>query len=368
MKWMIAALLLAGACGSRGSDCKTVAECCARFGTCGADGGVWPADLGPSGTGSGAQPAICATYVSCATVVEPGGASAILAAYGPSGSCWNSGSQVAGTCTTACQKGIEGLHASDPADCPLCATSADCSGATPVCDSAEGQCVACMQNGDCPSATPVCKSEKCVAGCVTSAQCGNGVCDPSSNQCVECVGDNDCASSTRGKSCDGFTHSCGCGLFGGCDAGQLCEDSVCCTPDCGTKECGAPSGCGSALTDYCGSCAGGVCDQFNVCYSNNKVCTPGVGACFDTEACVYDRDSSGYKCATDTVHIIGEACGQSSDCDFEASDLRAQQFECYLGKCRPYCLGDNDCAMGTHCVAWASEPISMTWPGVCVAP
>lgn len=52
------------------------------------------------------QSDVCAEYVDCATTVIPEGAAALLAAYGPEGSCWEDQDLVK-TCNQACRTGLE---------------------------------------------------------------------------------------------------------------------------------------------------------------------------------------------------------------------------------------------------------------------
>ncbi len=357
-------------CADRGGACTTVAECCAQFHSCGSDGGGSPFDLG---TTAGAPAAICARYVSCATAAAPAEAAATLMAYGPSGTCWQSTPEVAADCAVACQRGIEGLHGSDGADCPLCQSNADCGGATPACDSTKGECVACTTNAECAGDTPICKSDQCVGGCLDDSQCNSSspVCDPSSNQCYQCLSDGDCAASPNGKGCDVLSHSCGCGLLfggggvGGCDPGMICEsDNLCCAPECGGAECGAPlvNGCGSDQMNYCGTCDKGGSCWMGLCQKAGQACTPGNGDCYSTEACAFDRTGKSYQCAKD---VSGTSCSDSSDCSFIAGDTGGDWYECQAGECRLWCQTTADCPGDAACNPFGGLPISTTWPGVC---
>jgi hypothetical protein len=75
----------------------------------GGDGDGTHAGDGDS-TGAGGQPAVCADYLSCAAEVTPGTLPGLLDSYGPSGTCWSSGAQLASTCETACTSGVEQYH------------------------------------------------------------------------------------------------------------------------------------------------------------------------------------------------------------------------------------------------------------------
>ncbi len=66
-----------------------------------------------------------------------------------------------------------------------------CSGATPLCDTANEICVACLQNSDCTSAgASVCSSGMCI-GCSGNNDCshltGVPACDTADSTCVECT-------------------------------------------------------------------------------------------------------------------------------------------------------------------------------------
>ncbi|MBV9945849.1 MAG: hypothetical protein JOZ69_03275 [Myxococcales bacterium] len=86
--------------------------------------------------------------------------------------------------------------------CVQCETDANCSGTTARCDTAVNTCVACLGNPDCTSQpAPVCHqaTHRCVAGCVSNAQCtdaGAMACDLANNTCVECVDDSTCSGAT----------------------------------------------------------------------------------------------------------------------------------------------------------------------------
>ena len=159
------------ACASCG-DCqaatmKAVSWCAVPGGGSGGSGG--------SG-GNGAQPEVCADYLGCAAALDPAGLPALIASYGPDGSCWQSTAMLAATCATACANALATarMSPSAPAACagggtaaPSCSdgvhngdeSDVDCGGSCGTC--ADGR--ACRSNDDCASGT-----------CSSIGRCGDG--------------------------------------------------------------------------------------------------------------------------------------------------------------------------------------------------
>jgi hypothetical protein len=368
----------------------------------GVDGGVigpWH-DGGAASDGSpnGAQSPICERYVHCATQATPASAAAVIAAYGPSGTCWSSTPAVANDCTSACVAGIAQLHNLAPSACPICLGDNECSGATPACNVSAGECVACMTDAQCPSGAcdtskhrcvacnkdadckdsqaPVCDlvQHTCAPGCVSDANCTSPSaphCDAPSHQCVECTTSAQCTGAV-GSSCDPITLRCGCTFPWDCPGGGVCASGgTCCTPKkCPAGACGSMNdGCGNTID--CGTCARGTCSSDtngnNTCSTAGSACTPGPGACLGTERCLPDRTTHAYVCAPDEE---GQQClaSSSGDCNF----LTGHSVDTYtcaggspFGKCAPYCVTNGDCAGTATCHPFGSGPISLTNPGVC---
>jgi hypothetical protein len=326
-------------------------------------------DLGSAPT---TQPAVCMMYVSCATAAAPSQAAAILAAYGPSGTCWTTTPEVANDCLLACENGVKGLHPAEPTLCPLCQSDADCSAAKPACDSQKGECVECTRNQDCPSSTPVCRNQKCQPGCLDDNGCSSGRCDLTSNACVECLAAADCAGSSSGLGCNTTTHQCGCGalvagLGGGCPTGQICSDAFsgfCCTPDCKNLQCGnANPGCGSDNAYACGTCSGNaVCNQ-GYCTTFGQACTPGGSDCSSGQACLFEKTSQKHLCRFSRG--IGQSCSQSNNAGCNVSADSEDAFSCTSGMCDPYCAAAGDCPSGLSCHPFFAASISPTLPGIC---
>ena len=61
------------------------------------------------------QPTICADYLACLEAISVGAGRSIEASYGPSGTCWTTGSATAIACTNACQDGLRAQRASSNA-------------------------------------------------------------------------------------------------------------------------------------------------------------------------------------------------------------------------------------------------------------
>ena len=320
------------------------------------DGGAHGGGSFDGGTGGG-QAAVCARYLSCVGAVAPSELPASLAAYGPSGACWNEGASAAAACVTACTTGIQGLHEGHPetAACPLCAADSDCSGGT-VCSLGLGRCVTCTSD----------------------AQCGGSHCDLATNGCVGCIEDSQCTSA-------GATHCGPMSTCVGCTGGFQCASSVC-NPDgtcCVPKTCAqqfnnftcgsVDDGCGGTVS--CGTCSQGYCDQGNnVCTSVGLVCTPGVpNDCGNGETCAPDASYQDYLCSpsvegqpcqiypTDSCEMTAAYMGEPVD-DYTCVDTAGVEL------CAQNCLTSADCASGKTCTPYMNTAISPQLPGQCLPP
>jgi Right handed beta helix region len=130
-----------------------------------------------------------------------------------------------------------------------CDSPADCSGATPACDSTTGYCVACLDDSTCPTAeAPVCMTEShTCGGCGGDGDCadrgdGRTTCDTTTGHCERCVDDGDCTVATA----------------------PICGDDKTC------RACSADTECGSGVCDLDG---GGCVAETDVIY----VATGGTG-------------------------------------------------------------------------------------------
>jgi hypothetical protein len=311
------------------------------------DSGVADVSPPPNGLDSGppsGQPAVCARYVSCWTLTNPGATAAVLAAYGPGGSCWQTTPQVAADCTTACERSLAQLHMTYPQEpsCAQCASDGECSGATPAC-SAGGTCVACNADKYCGGTTPACSV-------------GAGA-------CVECTRDVNCTDPLR-PHCDLTSDTCA-----ACTDGSQCTSGVCQTGGtcCVRKtacysgfNCGVDDdGCGGQLP--CGTCSVGSCLN-NACNTVGQNCTPNVTPCAPGERCMFDAWHQAYKCAPTTPNFT---CQQDQDCEtvYDSSNQPVEPYVCSNGSCYQACLQTSDCPSGTCQVVIGS--ITPMTPGMC---
>ena len=222
--------LLGGACvgehasGGRADACTTDSECPEQK-VCDEGQCVWW-QAGPSGAGGGTSSsgsgqlaptsvALCEEYVACLAAVAPQAVPEALAAYGPDGSCWSGGSELAATCGTACEQSMKEYHDVDAVLCPECHIDADCGSglcdtgtcyqvlpvpdASPACTT----CVAKAAIGACADAATQCAMEplclqtaECFATCTDPDSCSKACPDPYAStyivywactMCVECV-------------------------------------------------------------------------------------------------------------------------------------------------------------------------------------
>jgi hypothetical protein len=204
-----------------------------------------------AGSGTISQSSICSLYVNCMSKTTPAGMAAILAAYGPQGSCW-ANAQTAATCDQACVAGLgqERKTAQFVPDCPLCATDADCVGDTPACSSGTCACAplghACADNAACCSGG--CNDGHC--GCPSGATACNGSCartDSDTSNCGECG--HACA---KGESC--VSGQCKC-----LDTCNACRNACTSSYHCGTGisgddipqgDCGTTAYAGGAFSSW----------------------------------------------------------------------------------------------------------------------
>src|SRR5439155_1540254 len=187
-----------------------------------------------------------------------------------------------------------------------CATNADCSGATPACNTTTSPkiCVQCIVDADCGGlmSGKVCTTgDVCVDGC--RGMNGNGcpmpqVCtsmSPSIGQCVECLADSDCGGLMSGKVCDTATDKCVDGCRGtdgnGCPPDKSCTSIDMTIGQC--VQCVADGNCGGPMSgkvcddtmhtcvDGCRGTGGNRCPMPEVCTSMDVT----IGQCV---TCVVD--------------------------------------------------------------------------------
>ena len=245
--------------------------------------------------------------------------------------------------TRVCLAGRNQLYESNPpsAACPRCRTDAECSGATAVCDAANGACV----------------------GCTSAANCqdpGRPACDLASHVCVACTGDGDCSTAAL-PACDVASHRCvACGQDSQCASGRCESNHTSCVPEtaCTPGSCGdASDGCAGTLP--CGACAIGTCES-NLCNTENQPCPAGSTGCGPGSRCVFDATTRVNRCAS--LGSKGRRCMSDGSCNTE---IGHRYYRCdSTDTCRTICLTTTDCGSGEACIPW-SGTISTTNPGFC---
>jgi hypothetical protein len=346
---MAALAILLSACGGS-SPSNRLTQSMADGGDAGSgtlDAGGPPDSWFPGRDASVAQSAVCARYVSCSTLTSPASAAAVLAAYGPDGSCWKSTPQVAADCTTACERGLAQLHPSYPNEpgCAQCASDGECGGVTPACD-ATGTCVACTADRHCGGSTPACNvgTSMCVE-CTSDANCadpGRPHCNTATNACVACTTGSQCPSGV----CMDSTSTC-------CVRKTTCYSGF----NCGFDD----DGCGGQVP--CGTCSVGTCKN-NVCSTVGQSCIPRVTACAPGEQCMFDAWHEAYKCAPPTPDFT---CAASQDCEtvYDSNNEPVEPYSCIGSTCYQNCLTTADCPSGT-CQPAIGGAISPMIPGSCM--
>ncbi len=145
----------------------------------------------------------------------------------------------------------------DPSVPPMtgggCATNADCSGATPACNTATGACVACTSSAQCSGSTPVCGSDNACHGCSSDSDCSGSTphCD-ASGACTAAPATGGTDAGTGGS--DAGSGSTGTG-GGSTDAGSSGDDSGASTGS-GGDDSGTGGGTSGGGTDTSGGSTG----------------------------------------------------------------------------------------------------------------
>jgi hypothetical protein len=136
-------------------------------GGAGGSGGNGGAGGSGGGTGGNAQSQACTDYLSCAAVATPSQLPTLIATYGPSGSCWQSTSTLASTCTSSCATSLQQLRA-DPNAPAACAPADSCNNGVRDGDETDVDCGGATCNA-------------CAAGqmCHAGGDCHTGLCDVS---------------------------------------------------------------------------------------------------------------------------------------------------------------------------------------------
>ncbi len=280
----------------------------------------------------------------------------------------------------------------DPAQftCVQCNTNLDCAGlASGVCNTATHVCTAgCTSDSNCSGTTPVCNTAtmQCVQ-CINNTQCADPtpLCDTTANrdQCVQCLSDANCPTSApvcTGGSCfacdgdrgSGTTHACKSAAAPACvktgaDTGKCVQcttaDAVLCTG--GTPACNDTSHtCVQCASNTQCSGRAPICNAAGTCIACSDDFGAGTpAACFQNTkpACLKTGSSSGACAQCDATN--GTQCtGQTPVCDL-ASDAKIDtcvqcntDAECTgpMGKCNTVqhvctigCTTDANCSGAT---------------------
>ena len=119
--------------------------------------------------------------------------------------------------------------------CVACVSDAQCSGATPICDTSESRCVGCLLDGQCNDGNQ-CTTDQCIARTCSAtslpagSMCAGGVCDGAAlPMCLECLRNSDCSGATpicdvAANLCVECTRNSECGPRGVCTMNR-CGDS-----------------------------------------------------------------------------------------------------------------------------------------------
>lgn len=138
-----------------------------------------------SETGAPEPSPACVRYLNCVAKAAPAVFPAELGFYGPKSSCWTSAA-MAPTCTAACLSALDTQRQASPSvpECAVCATSADCWSARPICDPASKTCVVCTKDAEC--FTGFCNDARCMPGCrIGGAYVASQAVNPQ-NPCQSC--------------------------------------------------------------------------------------------------------------------------------------------------------------------------------------
>lgn len=209
--------------------------------------------------------------------------------------------------------------------CVQCTTDANCSGATPRCDTTTNRCVPCLPGAtdNCPMGQ-YCRADfVCERGCKSGADCPSGMCV--NHSCTGCTNDNQCAA---GSVCQSGTCVSACSATNPCGAGQDCCNGHCKDYKNDNQNCGACGNvCGSGTT-----CCNGMCkrlDTITDCGTCGTACGAGQGCC--TGQCRALNTLT--NCGT-----CGTACGVDQFCD--GMTCRNQTFPEFCANHSVYAIRD----------------------------
>ncbi len=263
-----------------------------------------------------------------------------------------------------------------PKVCVGCLTNANCSTNAPVCNTTTHTCGACVNDANCPASLPAClasgacglcsgtnatkctgatpacntTTNTCVA-CTSNTNCGGAtpVCNTANDTCVGCLTSANCGGVT--PVCNTTTHACGaCTTDANCGgATPACEPSGACG-QCSTTNKTACTGATPVCNTASGTCAG--CLTNANCAGATPVCNATTHACV---GCATDADCGG---ATPACEPSG-ACGQCSMSNQTACSSSNKACNATSGTCTG-CQSDADCP--------STAPTCTVATGVCSCP
>lgn len=170
-----------------------------------------------------------------------------------------------------------------------CTEDDDCSGATPICNTATGKCVGCLPDRDnCGPGSYCNESNTCVVGCAEDKDCASDggatlVCDENTHQCVGCSEAPDCPA---GSICEQGACVPGCTEEHACADGLSCCDGQCFDTTSDPEHCGGCQACPAPASAH----ASPVCSN-SVC--GFGLCEPGYGDCNNDPADGCEADLQG---------------------------------------------------------------------------
>jgi len=327
------------------ADCSNPTPVCSSANACAACNG----DNGSAATSpcaSAANPFCNTTTGACGTVcftdIECGAASWCnnLAGAGacqpmvingqpvPGGSC------VTTVATRACVSTVCVASGALAGTCEACASDANCSGATPVCNPATATCVQCTtaEMSACTGATPVCDATKltCAACNGDNGSAATLACPTTANPycatagtCGKCATNADCATGHAGTICGATTGACGatCMVDADCPMADWCTAAGVCTPKTAN---GQPVPAAAPINGTCTMATGARVCISGVCDTADNKCgyASGDGSCTAADA--------GADAGTGATVCRSLTCASSGPSS---------------GKCA--CLADTDCSSTT---------------------
>jgi len=248
--------------------------------------------------------------------------------------------------TAACRAGLCVAAGANAGTCLDCDTDTNCSGNTPVCNSASNLCVACTANNSasCLNPTPICNTtlSTCQAcngdmGSQATSPCPGGAAPycAATGACGKCTQNADCTTGTHaGPICNVQTGSCGsmCQQDSDCSATEWCNSGNCqpklpngdaipggvCNASLGMRAC--ISGACAANDGRCGLPNGELCQVDAICRS---------GDCFTDGRC--GRPVNEPCTGNDICRAL--VCGAGGTCGLPNNDPCTTDAVCRTGLC-----------------------------------